>query len=122
MPTPSKRAFSLTIFLSAFLLFQVQPIIGKYILPWFGGGPGVWTACLLFFQSALLLGYACAHWIGARFDARWQRGLHLSLLAASLLFLPIAPKATWKPLADDHPTRQILLLLAANVGAPYLLL
>ena len=62
--------YALTIFIGAFLLFQVQPLIGKYILPWFGGGPGVWTTCMLFFQVALLGGYAYAHLISQRLKPR----------------------------------------------------
>src|ERR1700685_1890652 len=82
--------FPLTIFLSAFLLFQLQPMLGRYILPWFGGGTAGWTGCLLFFQTFLLAGYAYAHWLGSRSNLRWQVRVHVMLLAASLLFLPIA--------------------------------
>ena len=114
--------FGLTIVLSAFLLFQVQPLIGKYILPWFGGGPAVWSACLLFFQLVLLVGYGYAHWAGSRLPARVASGIHLALLAASLLVLPITPSPIWKPSPADPPTAKILLLLAATVGLPYLLL
>ena len=113
----------LTIFLSAFLLFQVQPLIGRYILPWFGGGPAVWTACMLFFQLLLLVGYAYAHLISSRLGQRTQAWLHMALLAASLWFLPIEPDASvWKPLAPDEPTGYILALLLATVGMPYVLL
>ena len=113
----------LTIFLSAFLLFQVQPLIGRYILPWFGGGPAVWTACMLFFQLLLLVGYAYAHLISSRLGQRTQAWLHAALLAASLWFLPIEPDASvWKPLAPDEPTGYILALLLATVGMPYVLL
>ncbi len=113
----------LTIFLSAFLLFQVQPLIGRYILPWFGGGPAVWTACMLFFQLLLLVGYAYAHLISSRLGQRTQAWLHMALLAASLWFLPIEPDASvWKPLAPDEPTGYILVLLLATVGMPYVLL
>ena len=114
--------FGVTIILSAFLLFQVQPLIGKYILPWFGGGPAVWTACLLFFQLVLLVGYAYAHWACSRLPARLGSSIHLALLAVSLLVLPITPSPLWKPSAGDPPTTQILFLLAATVGLPYLLL
>ena len=115
--------FPITIFLSAFLLFQVQPIMGRFVLPWFGGGPAVWTNCLLFFQILLLAGYAYAHWLGSRTSTRLQGSLHVALLAASLVFLPIAPRADWwKPASSADPSGQILLLLTATVGAPYLLL
>jgi hypothetical protein len=115
--------FPVTIFLSAFLLFQVQPMMGRYVLPWFGGGPAVWTNCLLFFQAVLLAGYAYAHWLGSRRSVRLQAWVHGALLAASLLFLPIGPQADfWKPASSDDPSGRILLLLAATVGGPYLML
>jgi hypothetical protein len=115
--------FPATIFLSAFLLFLVQPIIGRYILPWFGGGPAVWTICLLFFQTCLLAGYAYAHWLGSLANLRLQAGVHLTLLAASLAFLPLLPNAAiWKPASAADPSGRILLLLAVTVGGPYLLL
>ncbi len=113
----------LTIFLSAFLLFQVQPMMGRYILPWFGGGPAVWSACLLFFQTFLLAGYAYAHWLGLRANSRVQAGVHIVLLMGSLLFLPVGPHAAlWKPVSPDHPAARILLLLTMTAGGPYLLL
>lgn len=111
--------FALTIFLSAFLLFQVQPLIGKYVLPWFGGGPGVWTTCLLLFQTLLLAGYAYAHWTTSRLSPRRQALLHLALLIASVCTLPIAPDASWKPQGDESPTLRILLLLGGTIGLPY---
>ena len=115
--------FPATIFLSAFLLFQVQPIMGRYILPWFGGGPTVWTSCMLFFQTLLLAGYGYAHWLGSRRRTRLAAILHIALLGASLLFLPIAPRAdTWKAVASSDPSGRIVLLLAATLGGPYLML
>ena len=112
-----------TIFLSAFLLFQVQPMMGRYVLPWFGGGPAVWTNCLLFFQALLLGGYAYAHWLGSRRSLRVQASVHMALLAASFFFLPILPRADlWKPASASDPSGRILLLLTATIGAPYLLL
>ena len=101
-----------TISLSAFLLFQVQPIMGRFVLPWFGGTPAVWSVCLLFFQAMLLAGYAYAHWL------RRPR-LHTVLLAVSLAFLPVIPT---RPAITDNPSARILLLLAITVGAPYFLL
>ncbi len=115
--------FAVTIFLSAFLLFQVQPLMGRYILPWFGGGPAVWTACMLFFQVALLGGYTYAHLLSTHVPRRLHGWLHTTLLGASLLALPITPDPEiWKPAADDLPTLHILRLLLFNVGLPYLLL
>lgn len=114
---------SVTIFLSAFLLFQVQPLIAKVILPWLGGGPAVWTACMLFFQVVLLGGYAYAHLISTRFSRRTGSGIHIAVLLISLAFLPIAPEASvWKRADIVQPTGFILWLLLANAGVPYFLL
>jgi len=116
----STLCFPVTIFLSAFLLFQVQPIAARYILPWFGGGPAVWTSCLLFFQIGLLAGYVYAHWLASRSSARLETAVHFGLLAASLLFLPIRPNAAaWKTASGVDPSLRILLLLAVTVGGPY---
>ena len=115
-------AYALTIFTGAFLLFQVQPLLGKYILPWFGGGPGVWTVCLLFFQLALLAGYAYAHLAARWLMPRAQALLHLALVIAALALLPITPADSWKPVAGQNPTWHILVLLAATIGLPYFVL
>jgi hypothetical protein len=115
-------AFAATTFLGAFLLFQVQPLIGKYILPWFGGAPGVWTTCLLFFQLALFGGYAYSHLLAGRLAPRGQAIAQCVLLLAALALLPIAPADSWKPAGNDSPTLHILMLLAATVGLPYFLL
>ncbi|HZT29640.1 MAG TPA: fused MFS/spermidine synthase [Bryobacteraceae bacterium] len=114
--------YAATIFLSAFLLFQVQPIIARSILPWFGGSSAVWSTCMLFFQVALLLGYAYAHWLQGRFRARQQALGHTAALAASLAALPILPSPAWKPTGPGNPSLAILGLLAVTVGLPYLLL
>src|SRR5579862_7495478 len=106
--------FPVTIFLSAFLLFQLQPMMGRYILPWFGGGPAVWTVCLLFFQIFLLAGYAYAHWLGGLANITWQMRLHATLLLGSLFLLPITPRADVLPSAD--PVVRILALLTVTVG------
>ena len=113
--------FGLTIFVSAFLLFQVQPVISKAILPWFGGAAGVWNTCMLFFQAALLGGYTYAHWLQAQ-TAKRQKQVHLALLALSALSLPILPSAAWKPAGTDDPIWRILGLLATTIGLPYFLL
>src|SRR5512144_1457280 len=115
-------AYALTIFTGASLLFQVQPLIGKYILPWFGGGPGVWTTCMLFFQVLLLGGYAYAHFTTRWLRPRTQAVVHLVLLAAALALLPITPNDAWKPNGGGNPTLQILALLAASLGLPYFVL
>jgi len=113
--------YAATIFLSSFLLFLVQPIIAKQILPWFGGSAAVWTTCLVFFQSVLLAGYAYADWT-TRLGARRQAMLHVALLAVSLLSLPILASSGWKPQGDEQPILRILLLLGATIGLPYFLL
>jgi hypothetical protein len=114
--------YALTIFASAFLLFQVQPLIAKVILPWFGGAAAVWTTCLLFFQVVLLLSYLYAHGLIRYFGARQQTRIHLTLLAASLLLLPILPSPAWKPPGPGEPALRVFLLLTVTVGAPYFLL
>ena len=113
---------ALTIFASAFLLFQVEPLIGKIILPWFGGVAAVWTVCLLFFQVVLLLGYLYAHLLTSQLGRRAQGWLHVCLLAISLLALPILPKDSWKPSGPEHPALHILWLLGLTVGLPFFLL
>jgi hypothetical protein len=113
---------AVTIFVSAFLLFLVQPIIAKEILPWFGGSAAVWTTCLVFFQTALLLGYAYADWSIRRLTPRRQVQLHALLLLLSLAVLPIVPGAFWKPAGGENPIGLILGLLAATIGLPYFLL
>lgn len=113
--------YAVTIFLSAFLLFQVQPLIAKIILPWFGGSAAVWSAAMLFFQISLLAGYAYAHWL-TRKSARTQMRVHLVLLGASCALLPILPNPYWKPTVVGDPTLRILALLAVTIGLPYFLL
>ena len=110
---------AVTIFLSAFLLFQIQPLIARYLLPWFGGTAAVWTTCMLFYQIVLLAGYAYAHLIRTRLSSRGQVIAHLVLLAAAVVLLPIAPSAGWKPQEAGDPTWRILGTLAATVGIPY---
>ena len=114
--------YATTIFLSAFLLFQVQPLIAKIILPWFGGSAAVWTAAMLFFQVSLLAGYAYAHFLIGRFNAKRQMQVHGALLALSVALLPILPNPAWKPTQAGDPTLRILLVLAASIGLPYFLL
>src|SRR5689334_20923106 len=114
--------FALTIFASAFLLFLVQPVIAKQILPWFGGSAGVWTTCLFFFQFLLLCGYAYAHWSIRVLRPVSQVVLHAALLLASLAALPILANAAWKPQGDEIPVLRILGLLFATVGLPYFML
>jgi len=114
--------YACAIFTSAFLLFQVEPLIAKIILPWFGGTAAVWTICMLFFQLTLLLGYLYAHWSTERLRPKTQGRLHAGLLLASLLLLPVIPGAGWKPAGFGNPTLRILGLLTVTVGLPYFLL
>ena len=114
--------FAATAFLSAFLLFQVQPILGKCILPWFGSSPGVWATCMLFFQILLLVGYAYAHWLAGRSSARLQVALHGVLLVGAVLTLPIAADPAWIPSGEEAPIGAILGVLAFSVGLPFVLL
>ena len=114
--------FALTIFLSAFLLFQVQPLMGKWILPWFGGGPAVWTTCLLFFQVILLAGYGYAHFLRRHLGERGQMLVHAVVVAAAVLLLPIGPSAGWRPDGAGDPTWRVLAVLAMGVGLPYFVL
>ena len=123
--------FGLTIFLSAFLVFQLQPIIGKAVLPWFGGGSAVWTICMLFFQCQLLAGYAYAHLIATRLSARAQRRAQLGVIAIAIGLMvvqlaagnsPILPATSWQPGDPSHPIGHLLALLACTIGLPYLAL
>ncbi len=114
--------YAATIFLSAFLLFQVQPIIAKIILPWFGGSSAVWSTCMLFFQLALLLGYLYAHWLYQKLGGRRAAIVHILLLAGSLATLPILPRPEWKTVTVGNPSFRILALLALTIGLPYFLL
>jgi len=121
-PASIKALFAGTIFISAFLLFLVQPLVAKQILPWFGGSAAVWSVCMVFFQVALLAGYAYADWISRRLQARTQAKLHGALLLASLAFMPVLADPSWKPSGGEEPTLRILGLLVATIGLPYFLL
>jgi len=112
---------AVTIFLSAFLLFQLQPLIARQVLPWFGGSAAVWTTSMLFFQVLLLAGYAYAHKL-AQAAPRHQRRVHITLLVLSLFFLPVRPWSILKPAGDADPALSLLLVLTVGVGLPYLVL
>jgi hypothetical protein len=123
--------YAICIFLSAFLLFLIQPILSKALLPWFGGGPSVWSSSMLFFQIALTGGYAYSNWLIMKKDRNKQTTLHLILMAISVFLLicfwiflssPINPSAAWKPVTITQPFFQILLLLMVNAGLPLFLL
>jgi len=121
--------FSISIFLSAFLLFQIQPMIGKVILPWFGGTPAVWSTVMLFFQVLLTGGYAYAYWLIGR--AKKQTAVHIALIVFAVIVLvslsfvwtsPITPDASWKPEDVGAPIFDIFKLLIVSVGLPYFIL
>lgn len=114
--------YAATIFTSAFLLFQIQPMISKAILPWFGGTPAVWTVCLLFFQSLLFAGYAYAHFTSAWLRPDRQAALHIFVIIAALALLNVLPHPALQPRGDADPTRAILTILAVTIGLPYLVL
>ena len=114
--------YAVTIFISAFLLFQVQPMVARFILPWFGGTSLVWTTCMLFFQIVLVLGYSYSHFISQRLVPRRQWIIHSALLIIAALCLPIQPDDSWMPVDGSAPTLSILLLLVACIGAPFFIL
>lgn len=121
MRTEWRRAlYGCTIFTSALLLFLVQPMMARAILPWYGGSAGVWTTSMLFFQALLLAGYWYAHRTASGLGPRPQAWLHAALLAGSVVLLPVIPTAPWKPAGD--PVLGILVLLTLTVGLPYFLL
>jgi len=131
VPPPRTYLFGLCILLSAFLLFQLELIVAKHILPWFGGSAAVWTTCILFFQAVMLAGYAFAHWSSSRLSPRTQARLQLLLIAlASLLFLsavlawksPLTPGGFLRQSLISFPALHILLVLILGAGAPFFLL
>src|SRR5918996_3346318 len=115
-------AFTLAVFLSAALLFIVEPMFGKMVLPLLGGSPAVWTTCMLFFQGALLLGYWYAHVFPGWLGLRRHTFVHLGLLALCLVLLPIGVSATAGDFRLEHPTLWLLSVLAVSLGAPFVLL
>ena len=123
--------FAASIFLSAVLLFQIQPMIGKFILPWFGGTPAVWSTVMLFFQILLTGGYAYAYWLIGRVKPKHQAVVHITLIGFAFLLLillslfwksPVTPDASWKPQNVSSPILDIFKLLIAAVGLPYFIL
>lgn len=114
--------FGTTIFLGAFLLFQVQPLMGRFLLPWFGGTPDVWTACMLFFQLFLLAGYGWAHLNSRWFSLRQQAINQVLLLILAVATLSIVPAESLKPLPGENPLLRILLICSVCVGLPYFIL
>lgn len=121
-PAAHRWLFAATIFLGAFLLFLIEPLFAKLILPWFGGSASVWATCLVFFQSALLLGYFYADVTTRRLSPNRQSAAHLGLLLVSLLWLPIAPQMFWRSHVQVDPAWRILGLLTFSIGLPFVLL
>ena len=118
----AKGAYALyatAIFLSAFLLFSLEPMIGKRILPWFGGSAALWCTCLVFFQSTLLAGYVYARSITRISSAATQAGIHIAILFASQFLLPVGPGIRWRAEASSHPVWAILLMLTLTIGLPF---
>ena len=126
MPNPRHRAllgvFTAAVFTSAALLFLVQPMFSKMVLPLLGGTPAVWNTAMLFFQAALLAGYLYAHLTSRRLSVRRQAGLHLALLAVALLTLPLGIADIWSPPRASSPIPWLLLVLAASIGLPFFVL
>ncbi|HXW69433.1 MAG TPA: hypothetical protein VEJ88_07465, partial [Dissulfurispiraceae bacterium] len=114
--------YNSTIFLSAFLLFQIQPLIAKMMLPWFGGAASVWITCMLFFQLILLCGYIYAHWLINNLKPKNQMTTHILLLVSSILLLPVTPDRHLITTANLDPVLQLLCILLTSVGMPYFLL
>ena len=114
-----------TTLLSAWLLFQVQPMVAKRILPWFGGGAAIWTTTMLFFQAALFVGYLYGHLVAKSLPSRTQVRLHCGLLAvaaALVVAVGVVPPDSWQPGVTGRPALRILATLAGCVGLPYLVL
>src|SRR5690242_5681578 len=129
--SPLQAGYGLAIFLGAFLLFQVQLIVAKYLLPWFGGSAAVWTTCMLFFEVLLVGGYAYAHLLGSRFSEQRQSRIHIVVLLVSLCVMivlasrwpsPITPGTSWKPNPRGNPAWQLARLLALTIGIPFFVL
>ena len=114
--------YCLTIFVSAFLLFQIQPIVARFILPWFGGTAAVWTTCIMFFQTVLLLGYLYAHWLRRTFKPAHAWTIHILILALSAMLISVAPADTYKPTGGEGLTGGIVKVLTFSIGLPFFVL
>jgi hypothetical protein len=116
-----RRLFIVTLFVSAALILWIQPLFGKMILPFLGGTPAVWNTCLVFFQTALLVGYLYAY-----FQSKWilrnQMISHLIFLACLVVLLPIQIPHSWTPPTDTNPVPALFLLLCKSLGLPFVLL
>ncbi|HLJ94946.1 MAG TPA: fused MFS/spermidine synthase [Gemmataceae bacterium] len=114
--------FAGTLFLSATLLFWVEPMMAKMILPLLGGSPSVWNTCIVFFQAVLLAGYAYAHASAAWLSLRHQLLLHMALVVVPVIALPLGVTEDWIPPTDESPVVWLLLLLSVSVGLPFFIL
>jgi MFS family permease len=123
--------FAICIFLSAFLLFQIQPMVSKFLLPWFGGAPAVWSSAMLFFQIALTGGYAYSNWLIGKNNVKKQTLIHILLLCSSVCLVvclwifwpsPVTPSAYWKPENIAYPALYLFLLLIITIGLPFFVL
>ena len=114
--------YAITLFVSAFLLFLIQPMAGKMLLPLYGGTPAIWNACMVFFQAALLLGYGYAHLVVKYLGSRRQSWVHLLLMLTGLLTLPLAFNNSALPPADIDPTAFLLYQLTIRVGLPFFII
>ncbi|HEY2070199.1 MAG TPA: fused MFS/spermidine synthase [Rhizomicrobium sp.] len=112
-------AFGLALFSSAFLLFWIEPLFARLLLPRLGGSQGVWNTCLVFFQLSLLLGYAYAHLLARHASPRTQVLVHLGVVAIGAAFLPIGLSASWAPPANGSPVLPLLAVLAGTLGWPF---
>src|SRR5262245_6963316 len=111
--------FALTLFMSAALMFLIEPMIAKMILPRFGGTPAVWITCMVFFQAALLVGYGYAHLVTKWLGLRRQAGLHIVWILLAAVSLPIGVAATWSPQGEEDPTWKLLGVLVLSIGLPF---
>lgn len=116
------KLFLLAVACSAFLVFLVQPMVGKHLLPWYGGAPGVWALCLAFYQTTLFVGYAYAHLLMRLRQPRLELGVHCLLFVGALLVLPVLPGETFRPEASSNAGLGILVALVSNVALPFLFL
>ena len=121
--SPIFLVFGLTIFISALLIFQIQPIVARFLLPWFGGSPSVWSSCMVFFQIGLLSGYGYAFTLSRFFTSNKQVLIHITLLVLSILWLPIKQSIVSNEMSFvETPSWTIIKLLFSSVGLPYILL
>lgn len=122
--------FAVTLFLSASLLFMVQPMVGKMVLPLLGGSPAVWNACMLFYQAVLLLGYLYAHWLTTRFEPARQWRVHMLVLLGPLAVMgiaailgarhiPIPIAESLAPTNEESPFLRVMALLTVAIGIPF---